>query len=276
MIDRRFLCPLVLAVALIVPAAGARAFDEAKYPDWKGQWVRTISAAWDPSKPPGKGQQAPLTPEYQAIFENNAANIAAGGQDNNPTAGCIPPGMPRIMIAYESMEFVITPEITYLLIEYADPLRRIYTDGRAWPDYIEPTYVGYSIGHWEDSDGDGRFDTLTVETRGMKGPRMFDGSGLALHKDNQTVVKERLFLDKDDPDTLRNEITTIDHALTRPWTVMRSYHRSRHPVWTEYDCHEDNRFVRIGKDAYVVSGDGYLMPIKKGQPPPDLKYFDQR
>jgi hypothetical protein len=275
MMDRHGLYPLALAAALIVPAATALALDETKYPDWKGQWVRTISAAWDPSKPPGKGQQAPLTPEYQTIFERNAANIAAGGQDNNPTAGCIPPGMPRIMIAYESMEFVVTPQTTYLLIEYADPLRRIYTDDRAWPDFIEPTYVGYSIGHWEDSDGDGRFDTLFVETRGMKGPRMFDGSGLALHEDNQTVVKERLFLDKADPNTLHDEITTIDHALTRPWTVMRAYHRANRPIWTEYDCHEDNRHVRIGNESYVISGDGYLMPIEKGQPAPDLKYFKQ-
>jgi hypothetical protein len=104
---------------------------------------------------------------------------------------------------------------------------------------------------------------------------MFDGSGLALHKDNQTIIKERIFLDKDNPDLLRNEVTTIDHALTRPWTVMRAYKRSRHPVWTEYFCTEDNRYVRIGKESYVISLDGYLMPVKKGQQPPDLKYFKQ-
>ena len=46
-----------------------------------------------------------------------------------------------------------------------------------------------------------------------------------MHKDNQTVVRERIFVDKANPDTLRDEITTVDHALTRPWTVMRSYQR---------------------------------------------------
>jgi hypothetical protein len=275
MLDRRSLGSVALAAALTMSTVGARAFDEAKYPDWKGQWTRAVGAQWDPSKPPGRGQQAPFTPEYQAIFDANATNIAAGGQDYNPTAGCVPPGMPRIMIAYESMEFVVTPDVTYLLIEYSDPLRRIYTDGRDWPAYIEPTYVGYSIGKWEDSNGDGRFDTLVVETRGMKGPRMFDGGGLPLHQDNQTIINERIFLDKDNPDILRNEVTTIDHALTRPWTVMRSYRRSRHPIWTEYNCTEDNRHVRIGQESYVISGDGYLMPIKKGQSAPDLKYFKQ-
>jgi len=39
------------------------------------------------------------------------------------------------------------------------------------------------------------------------------------------------------------------------------------------DCSEDNRHVWVGKDSYFVSGDGYLMPTKKGQAPPDLKYF---
>jgi hypothetical protein len=37
-----------------------------------------------------------------------------------------------------------------------------------------------------------------------------------MHEDNQTVVKERIYLDKADKDLLHNDLTTIDHALTRP------------------------------------------------------------
>jgi hypothetical protein len=107
----------------------------------------------------------------------------------------------------------------------------------------------------------------------MKGPRDFDGDGLPLHKDNQTVVKERIYLDSADPDVLHDEITTIDHALTHPWTVTKSFHRERNPIWTEYDCNENNNHVVIGKDAYFLSADGYLMPAKKDQRPPDLRYF---
>jgi len=44
-----------------------------------------------------------------------------------------------------------------------------------------------------------------------------------LHRDNQTVVKEKLYHDKADRNILRNEITTIDNALTRPWTANRFY-----------------------------------------------------
>lgn len=27
--------------------------------------------------------------------------------------------------------------------------------------------------------------------------------------------------------------------------------------------------------GYYLSADGYLMPLEKGQPPPDLRYFNQ-
>jgi hypothetical protein len=38
---------------------------------------------------------------------------------------------------------------------------------------------------------------------------------------------------------------------------------------------EDNRHVTIGTEDYFLSLDGYLMPAKKDQTPPDLKYFKQ-
>ena len=34
----------------------------------------------------------------------------------------------------------------------------------------------------------------------------------------------------------------------------------------------DNQ-VLIGKENYVISGDGYLMPARKDQAPPDLRNF---
>jgi hypothetical protein len=99
---------------------------------------------------------------------------------------------------------------------------------------------------------------------------------MPLHEDNQTVVKERIFVDKADPNTLRDEITTIDHALTRPWTVMKTYKReTNNPIWNEYDCNEANNHVAIGKENYFLSADGYLMPGRKGQSPPDMRYFNQ-
>jgi hypothetical protein len=261
-----------LAAMLGLATAGARAADDARYPDWSGQWIRIGGVQWDPSKPRSRGQQAPLTAEYQAIFDKSLADQDAGGQGNNSRFTCRSSGMPRIMTAVYPLEIVIEPKITYILSEYVMP-RRIYTDGRPWPKEVEPAFAGYSIGQWTDADGAGRYEALEIETRHMKGPRDFDGDGLPLHKDNQTVVKERIYLDKTNPDILRDEITTIDHALTRPWTVTKSFTRERNPIWTEYDCNENNNHVVIGKESYFLSADGYLMPAKKGQQPPDLRYF---
>ncbi len=74
---------------------------------------------------------------------------------------------------------------------------------------------------------------------------------------------------------LHDDITTIDHALTRPWTVTRSYQRVHDPVWTEQICGENNHHILIGKENYYISEDGYLLPVRKDQPPPDLKYFNR-
>jgi hypothetical protein len=46
-------------------------------------------------------------------------------------------------------------------------------------------------------------------------------------------------------------------------------------IWFQNHCSEDNRHVTIGNQDYVLSYDGYLMPAKKDQPPPDLKFFKQ-
>ena len=71
----------------------------------------------------------------------------------------------------------MTPDVTYILLGGDDNLRRIMTDGRDWPAQIEPTYQGYSIGHWIDENGDGTYDVLEAETRGpFKGPRAFDST----------------------------------------------------------------------------------------------------
>ena len=186
--------------------------------------------------------------------------------------------MPAVMAVFQPMEIVVLPDITYVMPNDVHVyVRRVYTDGREWPKTIEPSFLGLSHGKWIDEDGDGRFDVLEIETRGFKGPRAIDISGIPLHDDNQTVVKERLYLDKTDQNLLRDEITVIDNALTRPWTVTQTYRRlsNPQPVWLEHECAEGQAFVRIGKESYMLSADGSLMPTKKNQVPPDLKYFKQ-
>src|SRR2546430_5402341 len=286
MSDRGFIGVAAVLGALLTTIVGAHAFDQTKYPDLRGEWRRGPNAravgvalgrgaVFDPSKTWGPAQQAPLTAEYQARFEANLADQAAGGQGIGETYTCVSPGMPRVSNAYGLTEFLVTPSTTHILVENIRDSRRIFTDGRDWPAQIQPSFLGYSIGRWIDTEGDGKFDLLEVETRGFMGPRAFDSSGIPLHDDNQTVVKERMHLDKNDPNNLVLEVTVIDDALTRPWSVLKSYRRQgdAQPAWTEPVCGEANNHVQIGKENYMISGDGLLMPTKKGQQPPDLKYF---
>ena len=275
MAGRNWIATVTLAAGFAMLAASAQALDESKYPDWRGKWQRPEGErpVWVKG-----GDKAPLNAEYQAIFDWDVADQKAGGHGTEPSWMCLPPGMPRIMNVFEPMEVVITPRVTFVLISHIHDNRRIYTDGRDWPGDLEPSFQGYSIGRWVDSEGSGRCDTLEVETRGpFKGPRAYDTSGLPLHADNKTIVKERIYLDKQNPNLMWNEITTFDDALTRPWTVMKKYARDPDPKtnWIEEVCTEDNPHIRIQNDNYFIGANGMLMPAKKGQKPPDMKYFTQ-
>ena len=275
MLHRNLKVATLAATILIISPLGAAAQEMSKYPDWSGQWAKPAgigNGQWDITKPNGRGQEPPLTAEYRTIYEGRLAERASGGIGGDPTAQCIPHGMPRMMIGVYPMELVVTPKATYMLSDYNEP-RRIFTDGRDWPSSVEPTFNGYSIGRWIDATGEGRFNLLEVETRSFRNPRTFEGSGIPLHEDGQSIIKERFFLDQADKNLLHIDITTIDHALTRPWSISRPYRRELNPIWLFVDCSEDNRHVWVGKDSYFVSGDGYLMPTKKGQAPPDLRYF---
>jgi len=277
MSDRSAIGACVVAAALLLPMATALAFvDESKYPDMQGQWTRPNGTGiqWDPTKPIGRPQAPPLTPEYQAVWEASMADQASGGQGNDPLFRCLPVGMPRMMSAVFPMEIVITPAAFYILSDYSTP-RRIYTDGRAWPKDQEANFLGYSIGKWIDENGDGRYDVLEAETRHVKGPHVYEASGLPFHADNEVVFKERFYLDRANPDILHDEITTIDHALTRPWTVVKNYRRARdNVIWFQNNCEEDNQHFRVGKDDYFIGADGLMWPVKKGQARPDLRHFE--
>jgi len=267
---------MLFAAVLPMAPMTASAFDESKYPDFQGQWKRKLGTvnSWDETKRPGLTQNPPLTPEYRQRWEASMADQAAGGQGLDTRVTCISNGMPRMMTILRQLEIFIRPEITLIVFENNLP-RRIYTDGRDFTakDNI-PSYNGYSIGKWIDENGDGKFDVLEVETRNFKGPRNYEPSGIPLHDDNESIIRERMYLDKNNPDTLVNEITTIDNALTRPWKIVKNYRRERNVEWYEDLCSENNNHVMIGKENYFMSADGYLMPAKKGQQPPDLRYFN--
>jgi hypothetical protein len=223
----------VFVAALLMTSSAVQAFDDAKYPDLSGQWLAVRlgvrgQPAFDPTRPWGLGQQAPLTPEYQKVLQDSIAAQAKGSQGNWLSGvACLPTGMPTMMTLFRPMEIVVLPEITHILIDHTHQShRRIYTDGRDWPKDPLPSFVGYSIGKWIDTDGDGKYDVLEVETRNFKGPRALDPAGMPTHEDNNSIVKERIYFDTAIPSCLQNEITLFDKPSTKPCTVLKTYRRA--------------------------------------------------
>ena len=268
------ICGVALAAAVLATPSAAQVVDFGKYPDFKGQWART----GNPNNWHALAGPPPLTPEYQKVFADIQADLKAGGAGNWPSTFCIPAGMPAMMSFYDPAEIIIMPETTYILISHNDnSYRRIYTDGRDWPADPEITFAGYSIGKWVDEDGEGKYNVLEVETRFLKLPRSYDTSGVPFHSDGQAVIKEQIYLDKANRDTLYDEITVMDHALTRPYTKKQMAKRDENPwpVWHSDVCSENNTWVKIGNEPYYRGPEGKLMPSKKNQVPPDLSYFTQ-
>ena len=172
------------------------------------------------------------------------------------------------------------PNTTYILIDdITDSVRRIFTDGRDFPDDFEPTYTGYSIGKWVDTDGDGSYDMLEVETRLFKGPRVYDNTGLMLHPDNKSIIKERHLSgqDRSGPPAQRDDghRQRADASLDGD---ARHTSANRHPqpyLAREMDVPRAATTSASASENYLLSADGLLMPAKKDQAPPDLRYFDQ-
>ena len=164
---------------------------------------------YDPSKPNGLGQQAPLTPEAQAKLEASLKDQDAGGQGLDVTYKCIPTAMPRMMSGVFPHEFVFTPDTTFMLFEFMiNSPRRIYTEGALAAGSRRPhlrRLLDRQMARYRRRRPLRRLD---VETRNIRTPHTFDQAGIPFSDDGNGVVTERFFLDKANPDILHVEMTT--------------------------------------------------------------------
>jgi hypothetical protein len=221
-----FLAMLALAAAMAVSAPAVA------LPDWNGIWLRQGSINFDPNVP---GEQvdtgAPLTPEYAARYQQKLAARAAGKPTGDPTAACLPGGMPRVMNMVYPMELFINPGQVTIIAEWDNQVRRIFTDGRGHPADPDPTFQGHSIGHWEGNE-------LVVDTVAIRSDTVLTQAGME-HSD-VTRVAERFRMRGD---TLEDELTLIDpKMLTKPWTVIKRFKRAPKGFdMMEYVCEDNNR-----------------------------------
>jgi hypothetical protein len=126
---------------------------------------------------------------------------------------CLPPGMPRAMVAYEAMELVVLRDLRPVDTSTTPPHLYGRTGRRM------SSRAGYSIGKWIDEDGDGRYNG-EVGARNFKGPRTFDESGCASGQSDGR--QERIYLiGRSVLHENHDQRPCLDEALT----VTRNYRR---------------------------------------------------
>ena len=199
------------------PAGGAAAAGAPK-PALPGPPPRPTASAPLSDGSRGRSPGEPLlTPEYMKKWEMISKTRVAGSSEYDPVAKCLPPGMPAMMSMAYGMEVMQTKDKITFFSELNDALRRVYLDGRKPSQKVldDPTYAGYSTGHWEG-------DTLVVDTVALRDNTFIEG--FTPHSDQMTV-HERIRLKE--PGLLEDRITVTDpKALQKPWETVKTYRKA--------------------------------------------------
>ncbi len=174
-----------------------------------------------------KDQDIPLTPWGRDIYN---ARIANNGKDH-PGASCLPSGIPEKDNIPDGLKLVQTEDLTLLLHESRTIYRQIFSDGRPLPKDPQPTWMGYSIGHWDK-------DTFVVETIGQNGKTWLDMRGLP--GTESLRITERFSRPK--IGHMDIAVTIEDpKAYTKPWTVNLTWRLLPDAELIESICEENNR-----------------------------------
>lgn len=196
-------------------------------PDLEGMWLvpglkYLINIAADLKEVPFQPWAAA---EYQRRRDTR-------GKDD-PNNYCLPSGIPEKDAVTSPWKIIQEPKLIVILYESRTIYRQIFMDGRELPKDPNPTWQGYSVGHW---DG----DTLVVETAGTNGKAWLDTNG---HPVTDALKVTERFRRKDFG---HMDLTiTIDDpkAYTKPWTVVENPELQPDDELLEYICEENNRDV---------------------------------
>ncbi len=209
-----------------------------------------LSGLWGMNSGPYSNIATDLKPEdiqpwADALFKKRAPELGRGDPAN---ISCLPQG-PRANLFGPLMEkFIQTPGILVILIEDLS-YRQVYLDGRKLADDPEPSFMGYSVGHW---DG----DTLVVDSNGYKDRTWLDMPG---HPHSEALhVTERFHRADfghmeiaetiDDPKVFNKKFTITIKAELVPDTEM-----------LEYVCAENEK---DGGHLVGTAGDNKLPAVK--------------
>ncbi len=171
----------------------------------------------------------PYQPWAAALVKQRSAGI---GKDY-PHSRCVPPGVPEIDVLPEFRKIVQTPGLLLMLQEFNASYRQIFTDGRPLPMDPNPSWNGYSIGHWEG-------DTLVVETAGFRDDLWLDVNGDPLTSAAKVTERFRRL----NFGNMEIEVTVDDpKAYTRPWTIKLHHYLVLNTELLDYICLENEKDI---------------------------------
>jgi hypothetical protein len=255
---------------LLDRAKGGTTHTPASLPDWSGIWQSGISTM-SMSHP----VDAPLSPEYRARYdEKQRQERELGEVYYDRLTHCEPSAYPRWLVEPYHKEFSMSPRQVWLMQEFMNETRRVYTDGRPHATPEGHTWLGDSIGFW---DG----DALVVWTLGVKAADYLRG-----YPDNSAELQgievwRRVNGASGRPDRIVVQATMYDPVgLTAPWNIATSYIKADYEHRIRYwDCAltSNDTLGSDGRTTTVLPGEkGYKAPQTEVTRPPEAGTGDGR
>jgi hypothetical protein len=197
-----------------------------------------ISGLWLPGPGYVANIAKDIKPEdvpFQKWAEDLYKQRRATNSKDDPTAQCIVGGVPRSDLVPYPFKILELPGEIVILYEAVHSYRQIFTDGRPFPEDMNPAWFGYSIGRWDGND-------FLIQTTGFNDKGWLDNAGRPATE--QLKVTER-FHRKDFGHM--DVVITIDDpkAYTKPWTITLPLTFQADTEILEYICDENNKYFGL-------------------------------
>ena len=201
-------------------------------PDLTGIWV--VASGKYLANIAVDGVEVPFRPEAAALYKKRRETNSLG----RPTERCLPHSVPDAALVGYPFKIIQTPAQLVILFEPFIDYRQIFTDGRTLPKDPQPTWMGYSVGKWEDN-------TLVVDSSGFNDQTWLDDGGHP-HSDALHVIERFRRIDFGH---MELGITIDDPKMyTKPWTVTVPYNLVPDTELIEYVCENEKDLVHmVGK-----------------------------